>query len=285
MRQQAEFRRDPLIAVVTAFLGLFAVVGVALYGLPRFYPFFVQDLGWTRQQVTSGNAYSKIAVALAFGFIAGRMVDRLGPRRLMIAGILMAGAALIGLSYVDSLGVFYLFPAVYGVLGRLYAPDLYLSGRTDTVVLVLPERVVGGLGGELLGALVAAGAFAAFMSTASGLLFGLAPALAGTRFRAPQGRRAPSSARKRVRGRWGRAHPAALPVSRCSWIISAWRTSICWTGCRSDRPLRRSNSLRYRWKVRWVTSMSPAASAMRPPASKKASFSLRNCSSMPRVSA
>ena len=109
MTQSAALRRDPLVAVATAFLALFAIVGVALYGLPRFYPFFVQELGWTRQQVTSGNAYSKIAVALAFGFIAGRMVDTLGPRRLMIAGILMAGAALIGLSYVDNLGAFYLF--------------------------------------------------------------------------------------------------------------------------------------------------------------------------------
>ena len=32
-----------------------------------------------RQQVTSGNAYSKIAVAIAFGFIAGRIVDRIRP--------------------------------------------------------------------------------------------------------------------------------------------------------------------------------------------------------------
>jgi len=76
------------------------------------------------------------------------------------------------------LGAFYVFPAVYGVLGRLYTPDLLLTGRTDTVVLVLPERIVPGLGGELLGALVAAGAFAAFMSTASGLLVMVAGALA-----------------------------------------------------------------------------------------------------------
>ena len=64
-------RRQQIFAVVTAFLALFAIVGFALYGLPRFYPYFVQELGWTRQQVTSGNAYSKIAIALAFGFIAG----------------------------------------------------------------------------------------------------------------------------------------------------------------------------------------------------------------------
>jgi MFS family permease len=102
-------RRDQILAVVTAFLALFAIVGFALYGLPRFYPFFVEELGWTRQQVTSGNAYSKIIVALAFGFIAGRLVDAIGPRRLMLAGILMAGGALVGLSYVTTLGGFYLF--------------------------------------------------------------------------------------------------------------------------------------------------------------------------------
>jgi cation/acetate symporter len=45
-------------------------------------------------------------------------------------------------------------------------------------VLVLPERVVPGLPGELLGGLVAAGAFAAFLSTASGLLVMVASALA-----------------------------------------------------------------------------------------------------------
>ena len=75
------------------------------------------------------------------------------------------------------LGLFYAFPAVYGALGRVLVPELYLSGETDTVVLRLPEAAWPGLGGELLGALVAAGAFAAFMSTASGLLVSLAGAV------------------------------------------------------------------------------------------------------------
>ncbi len=72
------------------------------------------------------------------------------------------------------LGLFYAFPAVYGALGRALVPELYLTGETDSVVLRLPEAAWPGLGGELLGALVAAGAFAAFMSTASGLLVSLA---------------------------------------------------------------------------------------------------------------
>jgi len=109
MRNADGSRAQRIFAVITAFLALFAIVGVALYGLPRFYPFFVQELGWSRQQVTSGNAYSKIAVAILFGFLAGRIVDRFGPRRLMLGGIAMAGLALVGLSYVTTLAGFYFF--------------------------------------------------------------------------------------------------------------------------------------------------------------------------------
>ncbi len=95
--------------MVTAFLALFSVVGFALYGLPFFYDFFVRDLGWSRQQVTSGNALSKLVVGPLFGFAAGAIIDRFGPRRLMIAGILVAGLALVGLGGVGGLGAFYFF--------------------------------------------------------------------------------------------------------------------------------------------------------------------------------
>jgi sugar phosphate permease len=44
-----------------------------------------------------------------FGFIAGWVVDRFGPRRLMLVGILMAGLALVGLSVISTLGLFYFF--------------------------------------------------------------------------------------------------------------------------------------------------------------------------------
>ncbi|RZU51106.1 Na+(H+)/acetate symporter ActP [Krasilnikovia cinnamomea] len=72
-------------------------------------------------------------------------------------------------------GVFYLLPTLYGVLGRIYAPQLLMTGRTDAVVLVLPEAALGsGTLGRLLGALVTAGALAAFLSTSSGLLTSVA---------------------------------------------------------------------------------------------------------------
>ncbi len=72
------------------------------------------------------------------------------------------------------LSVFYLFPTVSGLVGRVFAPELADGGRADALVLLLPGRLVGGPAGELLSALVVAGAFAAFLSTTSGLVVSLA---------------------------------------------------------------------------------------------------------------
>lgn len=75
------------------------------------------------------------------------------------------------------LGAFYILPPVYGALGRLYAADLVGAGSGDSVVLSLPERMIGGFGAELLTALLTAGAFAAFLATSSGLTVAVAGVL------------------------------------------------------------------------------------------------------------
>jgi Na+(H+)/acetate symporter ActP len=75
------------------------------------------------------------------------------------------------------LSTFYLFPALLAVLARLRAPELYLTNDPDSVVLALPSLLMPGRPGEILAALVAAGAFAAFLSTSSGLLVSVAGAL------------------------------------------------------------------------------------------------------------
>ena len=107
MQERTKARQTQVAA--TAFLALFSIVGLALYGLPFYYDFMVRDFGWTRTEVTSGNALSKVLVAVLFGFIAGWVIDRFGPRRLMLAGILMAGGALIGFSWMSALWMFYFF--------------------------------------------------------------------------------------------------------------------------------------------------------------------------------
>ena len=94
------------------------------------------------------------------------------------------------------LSSFYLLPTLFGALGRHYVPDLLLTGNTDATVLLLPQRMLGGLPGLLLGALVTAGAFAAFLSTASGLTVSVAGVLSQDVLHT-----APASGSARPRGR------------------------------------------------------------------------------------
>jgi len=81
------------------------------------------------------------------------------------------------------IGVFYLFPPVFGVIGRNLLPDLYTAAGakgTDKVVLELP-RILNAkvpMLGSIMSGITCAGAFAAFMSTFSGLLVSITGALA-----------------------------------------------------------------------------------------------------------
>lgn len=116
-------RRGQIQVALTSFFALFSIVGLALYGLPFYYDFMVKDFGWSRAQVTSGNALSKLVVGPLFGFLAGWVVDRFGPRRLMLAGIVLAGGALIGLGNMNALWMFYLF-YLFNALGYVCAGPL-----------------------------------------------------------------------------------------------------------------------------------------------------------------
>lgn len=75
------------------------------------------------------------------------------------------------------LSVFYLLPTTLGVLGILYTPELGASNASDATVLMLPSRIFDGFLADVLTAIVVGGAFAAFLSTTSGLVVSLAGAL------------------------------------------------------------------------------------------------------------
>ena len=160
------------------------------------------------------------------------------------------------------LGAFYLLPPLYGALARIYVPDLVLSGNTDTAVLVLPERLIGGTAGRLLGAVLVGGAFAAFLSTSSGLAVSVAGVLsqdvlpsvgvgpsAGppcspwacplpahsrspgsrsrTRSRWPSRSRPPRSARCCCSGSGGAGSPRPARSPAC-WPAAGRRCARCW---------------------------------------------------------
>lgn len=71
-------------------------------------------------------------------------------------------------------GVFYAVSSTMGLIARVVAPEMATPELADTVVFALPSKLVPGLVGDLLTALIVAGAFAAFLATSSGLVVSLA---------------------------------------------------------------------------------------------------------------
>jgi MFS family permease len=112
-----------------AFLNLFFTVGIVYYGFPVFYPAVAESLGFTRAQVMKGFFIGFIIVAPLFGLLAGAMIDRLGPRKVIRIGIAFVGFSLIFLGTVQTLGVYYLL-CILQVVGYV------LAGPNPNQVLV-----------------------------------------------------------------------------------------------------------------------------------------------------
>jgi MFS family permease len=81
--------------VLASFLNLFFVVGIIFYGFPVFYPYFVESLGFTRAQVTQGFFLGFLLAGLPFGVLAGTLIDRIGARFVILAGVGLAGVPLL----------------------------------------------------------------------------------------------------------------------------------------------------------------------------------------------
>jgi len=76
------------------------------------------------------------------------------------------------------LSLFYIFPAMWGATGRNLIPALYGNGGTDLVTIKLPTILSNVLAGQILSGVTSAGAFAAFMTTFSGLLISVSSGFA-----------------------------------------------------------------------------------------------------------
>ncbi|WP_308282477.1 sodium/solute symporter [Pseudonocardia nigra] len=133
---------------------------------------------WARPLLDPGD--SGFPVLATWSVLVATVLGTMGLPHILIRFHTSAdgrGARRTAAITVGLLGVFYLFPAVYGVLGAVLLPELYLSGGTDTVVVELPSQVDQGLAGTMFTALLTAGAFAAFLATSLGLLLAVSGAI------------------------------------------------------------------------------------------------------------
>jgi MFS family permease len=119
----AEIKSSPARIIATSFMSLFAVVGLTLYGLPLYYDKFVSELHWSRADVTAGNMLGKLLIGPVFGLLVGWIIERIGPRRPMMIGLLVAGGAVAALGLVHD---YILFLALYclNALGYVLAGPL-----------------------------------------------------------------------------------------------------------------------------------------------------------------
>jgi len=130
LQEQEKLSPDQIKVAATGFFSLFSLIGIMFYGLPFFYDFWVRDFGWSRVMVTSGTAFGRITVAL-LGFGVGWLIDRFGPRRLILTGVLFGGIALMALGTMHAPWQFYLF-SLLAALGYICGgplPNQVLTSR------------------------------------------------------------------------------------------------------------------------------------------------------------
>ena len=127
----AHAARPTDVRIITLVGAAHFVSHVYILALPPLFPFVRADFGVTYTQL--GVAIALFNVAGFLQMPAGFLVDRFSARAVLIGGLLIGAASLVGAALVSS---FYLFVAMYAALGvanATYHPADYalLSGRVS----------------------------------------------------------------------------------------------------------------------------------------------------------
>ncbi len=101
---------------------MFATVGVGYYGLAVFLRPLQEENGWSNT-VVSGATGMYFTVSGITGFLVGPLVDRYGPRRYLLLGVLLVGLSAIALGSVSSLlglyVVYFIQAVAFGLAGAV----------------------------------------------------------------------------------------------------------------------------------------------------------------------
>jgi sugar phosphate permease len=93
--------------VITSFVLFVFIGGTALYGFTAFFNPIIDEMKWSRAQTSIAFSLRSVEGGVMRPII-GFLVDRVGPRRCIITGVLILGGSLIFMSYTNSLLHFYL---------------------------------------------------------------------------------------------------------------------------------------------------------------------------------
>jgi MFS family permease len=105
------------------------VTGIVFFGFSAILDPLASEFGWSYAQISVAASLRGVESGLLSPLV-GWLIERLGPRKLFIAGIIITGTGLLLLSRINSLGTF-------------YAVFFYISIGLSICTNVIPMTVVG----------------------------------------------------------------------------------------------------------------------------------------------
>lgn len=90
------------VVVAAAFIAQFVAVGVQTSVSGAFAPSLLGEFGWSRAEYFLPDTVGQI-VMMFFGLVVGPYIDRIGPRRIMLAGVAVVAPALFAVSQLSEL--------------------------------------------------------------------------------------------------------------------------------------------------------------------------------------
>jgi MFS family permease len=138
--------------VMASMLG-FTMIGVANFSLGPFMGPLEKAFGWSRSEITSGFSIYAVTCVICQP-IVGRMIDRFGPRRIALTGLVLSGCALSLFSTANgSLTSWLLLWLVYSLSAQLILTPVWSSavasefeaGRGLALALTLSGSALSGM--------------------------------------------------------------------------------------------------------------------------------------------
>jgi MFS family permease len=113
--------RDSWLILGGAFSG-FTISAAIMHSYPVYLVAFIADFGWSRAETSIAYSVSQFVAGASSPFV-GTLVDRLGPRRLLLLGGGLLGVSLVGSAYITTL---WQIVVLYGVVMTMGANCLGL---------------------------------------------------------------------------------------------------------------------------------------------------------------